>query len=101
MKRLLKSVLIVLWLLFATHLYAYVWSENLDLFPQLPEEFGVWISYLTGMRNSEDVERLTLYYMLVVSFLAVSLPTFAVLFIWKRIRRGGVNRTRSRKNRIG
>jgi hypothetical protein len=87
MSRLKKAALLIIWLIFATCLYAYVWSHNLDNFPQFPEAFGRWVSKITGMDHSEDVETLTVYYMLIASFLIVSVFTFIAIFGWTQIRK--------------
>lgn len=75
MRRAKKIVLLLFWLVIATHVYAYLWSTHLDLFPQLPEALGKWIAQLTGTAESEDIERITLYYILIVSFAVVGVAT--------------------------
>ncbi len=90
MSRMRKAVLILVWLIVATHVYAYIWSTHLDLFPQLPEELGRWIAYLTGTANSDDIEQLTLYYIFIVSFAAVTGATFvgaAAFWIFRKFRK--------------
>jgi hypothetical protein len=90
MTRLRKAILLVLWLAVATHLYAYLWSTHLDSFPQLPEYVGRWIAKLTGMTDSEDVEQLTLYYVLTISFIVVATLTFlgaVVLWAFQKYRK--------------
>ncbi|KRB92893.1 hypothetical protein [Noviherbaspirillum sp. Root189] len=83
MNRSAKFILTVLWLVFAAHVYALIWSKNLDVFPQLPEWVGVRIVCLTGLHGSEDSEQLTVYYMLIVSFVAVSLLSAVAILVWK------------------
>ncbi len=82
MSRLTKTAAIIAWLIFATLAYAFVWSRNLDFFPQLPNAVGHWVTYLTGMQNSDDAEALTLYYMLIVSFVAASVLTSLAMLLW-------------------
>lgn len=79
MSRARKIVLLFVWLVLATHLYAFIWSNNLDIFPQLPEEVGTWIVMLTGTNNTEDVENVTLYYILIVSFVVVAAATAIIV----------------------
>jgi len=84
-----KAVLLLLWLAVATHVYAYIWSNHLDLFPQLPERLGRWIAQLTGTAETEDTEQLALYYIFIVSFAVVAVATsIGAAMIW------GVNRWR-------
>lgn len=78
MKRPRKAILLLAWLILATHAYAYIWSTNLDFFPQLPEKIGIWVADLTGTADSEDIEKLTLYYILIVSFVVVFVATCVV-----------------------
>lgn len=82
MSRARKLLFVFLWLVVATHIYALIWSNHLDSFPQLPEKLGLWIADLTGTANSEDIEQLTVYYMLIVSFVVVSVATFVGTFIF-------------------
>jgi hypothetical protein len=83
-----KTILLLLWLVVATHAYAYIWSTHLDLFPQLPEKLGRWIAELTGTAESEDIEQLTLYYIFIVSFVVVTVATsIGVIALWT-FRRG-------------
>jgi len=90
MSRTTKTMLLIVWLIIATHVYAYVWSNHLDVFPQLPEEFGIWIAKLTGTANTENIEQLTLYYIFIISFVVVAIATFlCALVVWgcRRIRK--------------
>lgn len=83
-----KTILLLLWLVVATHAYAYIWSTHLDLFPQLPEKLGRWIAELTGTAESEDIEQLTLYYIFIVSFVVVTVATsIGAIALWA-FRRG-------------
>lgn len=83
-----KTILLLLWLVVATHAYAYIWSTHLDLFPQLPEKLGRWIAELTGTAESEDIEQLTLYYIFIVSFVVVTVATSIGAIVLWALRRG-------------
>ena len=90
MNRTRKAIILFVWLILATHAYAYIWSTNLDFFPQLPEIIGRWVADLTGTADSEDIEQLTLYYILIVSFLVVFVATFVVVsafWVFKKSRK--------------
>jgi hypothetical protein len=90
MSRTRKAILLLVWLIVATHAYAYIWSTHLDLFPQLPERLGRWIADLTGTAGSEDIEQLTLYYILIVSFFVVAVATFlwmAAILAFRKFRK--------------
>jgi len=90
MSRRRKAILLLVWLIVATHAYAYLWSTHLDFFPQFPEKTGKWIADLTGTADSEDIEQLTLYYILTISFLVVFIATFLVggaVFIFRKSRK--------------
>ena len=86
-----KISLWTVWVLAGTLLYARVWSGHLDDFPELPEQLGLWVASLTGLTNSDDVEQLTFWYVLIVSFTVVVAFTvvawgaFRLLrMVWKR-----------------
>ncbi len=75
MSRTKKTAILLLWLVVATHVYAYIWSTHLDLFLQLPEKLGRWIAKTTGTAESENVEQLALYYIFIVSFIITATAT--------------------------
>jgi hypothetical protein len=89
MSRTKKILLILVWLIVATHAYAYIWSNHLDYFPELPEGLSRWIANLTETADSDDIEQLTLYYLFGVSFAVASGVTLmgsAILRIVKKSR---------------
>ncbi|PZN80800.1 MAG: hypothetical protein DM484_09535 [Candidatus Methylumidiphilus alinenensis] len=78
--------LLVAWLVFATLSLTYVWGGNPDAIPRPPESFSIWLSNLYGAQDAEDIGKLDVLYMLLVSFIAVSICTSLALFAWKSLR---------------
>ena len=76
-----KYILLPLWLIIGTVAYALVWSRNLDSFPEFPEWVGTWVFWLIGDKTS--AEGATVFYMLILSFVMVSIFT---LLVWVAIR---------------
>ncbi|MDP2520940.1 hypothetical protein Q8W30_00030 [Neptunomonas phycophila] len=76
-----KYPLLPLWLIIGTVAYALVWSRNLDSFPEFPEWVGTWVFGLIGDKTS--AEGATVFYMLILSFVMVSIFT---LLVWVAIR---------------
>lgn len=87
MSRTRKFLLLIIWLVIATHVYAYVWSTHLDAFPQLPDSVGRWVAQLTGTADSEDIEALTLYYIFIVSFAVIATSTLLGLLVARALKR--------------
>lgn len=87
MNRLAKVVLITVWLIVATHLYAIVWRFHPDYFPEYPEWVGLSIDRMTRGYQPNGIESLTTYYYLILSFLPVSLMTFLAILGWHLLRR--------------
>ena len=81
---------LLIWLVIATHIYAYAWSTHLDFFPELPESVGRWIADLTGTAETDDIEMLTLYYILIVSFVVVTSATLLGLAVCAMLKNSGV-----------
>jgi heme/copper-type cytochrome/quinol oxidase subunit 2 len=79
----MKVTLIVGWIIIASLSLAYVWGGNPDAFPRPPQSFAIWITDLFGAQDAEAIGRLEVHYMLVVSFIVVSVCTFLALFFWK------------------
>ena len=76
-----RYILLPLWLIIGTVAYALVWSRNLDSFPEFPEWVGTWVFWLIGDKTS--AEDATVFYMLILSFVMVSIFT---LLVWVAIR---------------
>jgi len=87
MKWLANAVLLTIWLVFATFLYAMAWSHYPDLFPDYPEWVADVIGQLTTDPQMDDVESLATYYYLILSFLPVAAATALVLSIRHLLRR--------------
>lgn len=88
MTSILKAGAFIIWLIVATPLFAIIWSRNLDYFPDLPEWVGIFIAQITGLADKDDTETLTVYYMLIVSLVEVSIITAVAWLIWRLCRRG-------------
>ena len=86
MSRQRNIALLVAWLVFATLSLTYVWGGNTDAIPRPPESFSIWLSNLYGTQDAEDVGKLDVLYMLLVSFITVSICTLLALFAWKNLR---------------
>ncbi|MDO6466528.1 hypothetical protein Q4498_00265 [Neptunomonas phycophila] len=76
-----RYILLPLWLIIGTVAYALLWSRNLDSFPEFPEWVGTWVFGLIGDKTS--AEDATVFYMLILSFVMVSIFT---LLVWVAIR---------------
>ena len=85
MKRSTKITLVTLWLLVGTFILVSIWARHIDYIPSPPMEFSLWLSDLAGAKTADDEANLDVHYMLVVSFLVLSLFTFIAMFIWRRI----------------
>ncbi len=66
MSRLRNAVLLVIWLVVATHIYGLVWSRYPDYFPEYPESVGRFIDWLTRDYQPRGIESLTTYYYLIL-----------------------------------
>jgi hypothetical protein len=87
MRRARKTSLIVLWLVLATLVHARLWVTYTDFFPEYPEWVGLLVTDLVDRRlGGGGVEETTLYYVLGLSLLNVSLLTGAVLFVLHAIK---------------
>ena len=88
MKVFQRLSLLVIWLVVATVLYAMVWTRHLDYFPQYPEWVGMTIEKITRpFVSPDDSESLTTIYILIVSFLNVTLITvlgYAIYRFWRK-----------------
>jgi hypothetical protein len=71
-----------IWLAAATMVLAYVWGGILDAIPRPPDAFAIWLSQLFGVEDREDLGRLEVLYMLVVSFILVT-GTYWALSLWR------------------
>lgn len=87
MKRKVSVLLTTLWIIASTLLLTYIWGGNPGVMPYPPESFGIWLSDLVGAQNAEDIGRLNVHYMLIVSSIVVSFVTFLGLRIWRYIQR--------------
>ena len=76
-----RYILLPLWLIIGTVAYALVWSRNLDSFPEFPEWVGTLIFGLIVDKTS--AEGATVFYMLILSFVIISIFT---LLVWVAIR---------------
>ncbi|WP_075172561.1 hypothetical protein [Neptunomonas phycophila] len=81
-----KCFLLPLWLIIGTVAYALVWSRNLDSFPEFPEWVGTWLFGLIGDKTS--AEGATVFYMLILSFVMVSIFTLLVWIAIRAFRKG-------------
>ncbi|HGL4260715.1 hypothetical protein [Burkholderia dolosa] len=85
MKPVVRIGMLLAWLTFATVAYGIVWSRHLDLFPSWPGWMARF-AYLVTQLNPADtgtMEDLTFTYMLLVSFINVSLSTLIGWFAWR------------------
>lgn len=87
MSRLHNAVLLVIWLVVATHIYGLVWSRYPDYFPEYPESVGRFIDWLTRDYQPRGIESLTTYYYLILSFPPVAVLTALGLFLRRKLRR--------------
>ncbi|WP_454763219.1 hypothetical protein [Cupriavidus campinensis] len=87
MKWLGKAILMAVWLIVATHLYAIAWSFYPDYFPDYPERAADVIIWLCAQMHVYDIESVTNAYYLVLSFLPVTAATFLGLLGWRLLRR--------------
>ncbi len=76
-----RYILLPLWLIIGTVAYVLVWSRNLDSFPEFPEWIGTLVFGLIGDKTS--AEGATVFYMLILSFVIISIFT---LLVWVAIR---------------
>ncbi|MDE8603832.1 hypothetical protein M3I01_013085 [Marinomonas sp. RSW2] len=90
-----KVSLFLVWIVCATLLYAFFWSRNLDYFPEFPE----WVGRLVREMLPADtaVEDITVYYLLILSFLIVSVVSLLVV-AWFKLVKSNSSMKKSSKN---
>jgi len=86
-RRLRNCLLLVIWLIVATHIYGLVWSRYPDYFPEYPESVGHFIDWLTRDYQSRGIESLTTYHYLILSLPPVAILTALGLFLRHKFRR--------------
>ncbi|MNN80631.1 hypothetical protein D3C81_1973820 [compost metagenome] len=87
MKWLANALLLAIWLVIATFLYAMAWSHYPDVFPDYPEWVADVIGRLTTDPQMDDVESLATNYYLILSFLPVAAATALALLVRRLLRR--------------
>jgi hypothetical protein len=85
MKKGYRYLFIGVWLIFATASLALWWLKNPDMYPTFPTPFWEWLGQLYGATCCEEQADLELLVRLSLSLLVVSLLTFIVLVLWRRI----------------
>ena len=87
MKRSLRYLMIGFWVLFATAGLALWWLKNPEMYPVFPESFWEGLSQFYGVTCCEEQADLELLVRLTLSFLVVSLSTFVIIILWRRMKR--------------
>ncbi|KAB0636855.1 hypothetical protein [Burkholderia latens] len=85
MKVLLRIGMLLAWLAFGTVAYGFLWSRHLDLFPSWPGWMAQLAYHVTQLNPTDTgtMEDLTVTYMVLVSFINVSLLTMIGWLVWR------------------
>ena len=87
MKGSVKCIAFLAWLILGALGLTFIWGGNPNLLPHPPERFAVWLSNLAGAENAEDMGRLDVIYMLVVSFVVLGLFTSLLYCLVRMVNR--------------
>lgn len=87
MKKIQRFFLWFLWIFLWAGVSCRLYYENLDQLPKYPMAFWVALKNFFGVNNSESLETMEAFTMLVTMFVLVSILHAIAFFVWRKIKR--------------
>jgi hypothetical protein len=76
MKQARNRMMLIVWLVVGTLVFAHFWLVYPDVFPRFPPKFSLWLINLYGAKDGEDLGNLEELAVLILSFVLVSMLTW-------------------------